>query len=152
MELAPRTGERNIPALVIAVAATLGLLLWMTNQDPVPHGPLIGAMIALVATIAWVITILPPTGGASIDWRETALAKQTGDCYSPLAGATAGLFVVAVIVWWSGAEALPIAICVGLLCLVQPALRRPGLLAALVVTALYLPMLGAFGLLSLIHI
>jgi 4-amino-4-deoxy-L-arabinose transferase-like glycosyltransferase len=133
-------------ALIVAVTATLGMALWMANRQPFPFGPFWGTLITLLATTAWVVWLVPTPGGASIAWRQTTLGTQPGERLSPLAWAGLALAVMIAGAAIGGYPRLPITIAVALLCLVAPALRRPGLLVMLMICSLYLPLLGTTSL------
>ncbi len=129
-------------ALLIAVAATTALALWMANRDPFPLGTLTGTLIALVAAGAWTAWLVPRPGGDAIGWTQTTLGALPGERL-PLAGwlGLAGVtLVVGTLV--GGVSGLPITVLAAIAWLVPPALRRPGLLAMVVIAALYAPLLG----------
>ena len=133
-------------ALVAAVAATVAMALWMANREPFSFGPLWGAMISLVAVTAWVAWLVPTPEGSATGWRETALGKRADERLSPM---VCGGMALAVLIGGAsigGYERLPITIILALLCLVPPALRRPGLLVMIVICAIYLPLLGTTSL------
>jgi 4-amino-4-deoxy-L-arabinose transferase-like glycosyltransferase len=138
--------SKKLVVLVVAVAATVAMALWMARREPFAFGPLWGALITLVATTAWVAWLVPTPQGAVIAWRKTALGKQPGERLSP--GASAGLALAVVIAGASfgGYDRLPITIVLALLCFVPPALRRPGLLVMIAICAIYLPLLGTSSL------
>jgi len=133
-------------ALIMAIGATLAMVLWMAIREPFPFGPLWGALIALLATSSWVAWLVPTPPGPTTVWRETTLGARPGERLSPLASATLALAVVVAGAALGGYERLPITIAVALLCFLPPALERPGLLAMLAIGALYLPLLGTTGL------
>lgn len=122
------------------------MVLWMANRDPFSFGPLWGTLIAFVASVAWVAWSVPGPTGDAVSWRGTTLAKRPGELVSPLASAVLATLVLVMGSWVGGYDALPVTICIALLCLVPPALRRPGLLVLVIVSALYLPLLGSYGL------
>jgi len=122
------------------------MVLWMANRDPFFLGPLWGTLIALVASVAWVVWFVPTSSVDPVSWRNTTLGKQPGERVSLVTAAALAAAVVAIGSWLGGYEGMPVTICIALLCLVPPALRRPGLLALVIVSALYLPLLGTYGL------
>jgi len=130
----------------VAVLTSVAMVLWMANRDRFFLGLLWGTLIALVASAAWVAWLTPGPAVDPVSWRSTTLAKQPGERISPLASAALAIAVLATGGWLGGYDGLPLTICIALLCLVPPALRRPGLLVLIVVSALYLPLLGAYGL------
>jgi 4-amino-4-deoxy-L-arabinose transferase-like glycosyltransferase len=132
--------------LAAAIAATVAMTLWMANREPFSFGPLWGALITLLAATAWVAWLVPTPEGAAIEWRETALGKRADERWSPMVFAGMALAVLIVGASIGGYERLPISILLALLCLVPPALRRPGLLVMIAICAIYLPLLGTTGL------
>ncbi|MCZ6806712.1 MAG: glycosyltransferase family 39 protein, partial [Deltaproteobacteria bacterium] len=138
--------SKKVTALVVAVLVSVAMVLWMANRDPFSFGPLWGTLIAFVASVAWVAWSVPGPPGDTVSWRGTTLAKQPGELISPLASAVLATLVLVIGGWVGGYDALPVTICIALLCLVPPALRRPGLLVLMVVSVLYLPLLGSYGL------
>jgi 4-amino-4-deoxy-L-arabinose transferase-like glycosyltransferase len=137
---------KKLIALAVAIAATVALTLWMANHEPFPFGPLWGALIALVAVTAWVAWLVPTPEGEATGWRETALGKRADERLSPMVSAGMALAVLVVGASIGGYERLPLTILLALLCLVPPALRRPGLLVMVAVCAIYLPLLGTTSL------
>jgi len=137
---------KALVALIVAVAATVAMLLWMANREPFSFGPLWGALITLVATTAWVAWLVPIPEGVAIPWRETTLGKRRDEHLPPMAAAGLALLVVAGGAAIGGYERLPITIGLALLCLVPAALRRPGLLVMIAICALYMPLLGTTSL------
>ncbi len=83
-----------------------------------------------------------------VDWRDTALAPLPGEpaALAPMLS----LFVAALVLisggWTYGYAGLPYVIGAALLVLCPAAWRRPGLLVFVVVSAMYLPLMGAFSL------
>lgn len=133
-------------ALIAALSMTVAMALWMANREPFAFGPLWGSLITFIAASSWVAWLVPRSEGAVTDWRDTFLGKRPGEPLSPVvatamamvalvAGATIGRF-----------EHLPITILVALLCLVPPALQRPGLLVMIIICVIYLPLLGTTSL------
>jgi len=137
--------KKRLP-LFTALGATVTMVLWMANREPFAFGPLWGALIALLATTAWVAWLVPAHEGIATPWRQTTLGKRPGERMSLAVSAGLALFV-----WIAGAaiggyERLPITIVLGLLCLVPAGLRRPGLLVMIGICAIYLPLLGTTSL------
>jgi len=126
--------------------ASVAMVLWMANRDPFFLGPLWGTLIALVASVAWVAWLVPMPTGDPVPWRETTLGKQPGEAVSPVVAGALAAVVIAIGFSVGGYDRLPITICVALVCLVPPALRRPGLLVLVVIVAIYLPLLGTYSL------
>ncbi|MGB5698024.1 MAG: glycosyltransferase family 39 protein [Polyangiales bacterium] len=133
-------------ALLVAVAATVAMVLWMANRQPFRFGPAWGSLIAVIASAAWVAWLVPTPDGPVTSWRETALAKRADERLPPLVSAGIALVVLVVGTWVGGYEHLPLTILLALLGLVPPALRRPGMLVMLSVSAIYLPLLGTTSL------
>jgi 4-amino-4-deoxy-L-arabinose transferase-like glycosyltransferase len=133
-------------ALIVAIAMTGAMALWMANREPFAFGPLWGALITFVATTAWVAWLVPTSGGVATGWRDTALGKRQGEALSPVASAAIAMTALLAGALIGGYEHLPITILVALLCLVPPAVRRPGLLVMIVICAVYLPLLGTTSL------
>ncbi len=147
MPRAERTKEpKKVTALVVAVLASVAMVLWMANRDPFFLGPLWGTLIALVASVAWVAWLVPTPPGEPIDWRQTTFGKRQGERVSPVTAAALAAAVVVIGFSVGGYDRLPITISAALICLVPPALRRPGLLVLVFVSAIYLPLLGTYGL------
>jgi 4-amino-4-deoxy-L-arabinose transferase-like glycosyltransferase len=138
--------RKNLGHLMTALVATLGMLLWMANREPFAFGPLWGALIAVVASTAWVTWLVPETQGALIPWRETTLGQQPGELVSPVASITLALTVLIVGASIGGYDHLPIAIVLSLLCLVPSSVWRPGLCVMVAICAIYLPLLGTTSL------
>ena len=132
--------------MVVAVLASVAMVLWMAKRDPFFLGPLWGTLIALVASAGWVAWLVPVPSGDPVPWRETTLGKKPGEVISPIAAGALAAAVVAIGCLVGGYDGLPITICVALACLVPPALRRPGLLVLIIVSAIYLPLLGTYSL------
>ncbi|MGB3051232.1 MAG: glycosyltransferase family 39 protein [Polyangiales bacterium] len=137
---------KNLIRLLTAVAATLGMVLWMANREPFAFGPLWGALIAILATTAWVAWLVPVTRGVVVPWRETTLGRQPGEVVSPVASIALTLAVLILGAAIGGYERLPITVVVALLCLVPASLRRPGLMVMIAICAIYVPLLGTTSL------
>lgn len=133
-------------APITAIGATLAMALWMANRDPVPRGPLWGAMLALLAAGAWTSWWVPAAEGPARSWRDTALGPRADERSPPWVWALLALLVLVTGSLLGGHGTLPLTIALALVCLVPPALHRPGLAVMLVVAGLYLPMLGVTGL------
>jgi 4-amino-4-deoxy-L-arabinose transferase-like glycosyltransferase len=129
-----------------ALAATMALGLWMTNREPVPLGPLWATLIASIASAAWVYWLVREPEGPPRDWRRTSLGPKPGERGSPLAWAGLALAVLVFGCVVGGYERLPLTLVLALLCLVPPAVRRPGLAVLLAISVLYVPLAGATGL------
>jgi len=136
-------GKRFV--LIVAIATTVAMALWMANREPFALGTLFGTIIALVAASAWTAWLVPmgaASNGLAVSWRETTLGAKPGEPLSLVSWvglALATLIIGAVV---GGYEWLPITTLVGLLWLLPPALRRSGLLVLVVVAVIYVPLLG----------
>ncbi len=140
------TTLRNPVALVTALTASVGMALWMANREPFPLGPLWGALIVVVASVAWVAWLVPAPMGPAKAWTDTELGRHPDERFSPVSWLGVALVVLGVGAGIGGYEALPIAIVLALLCLIPPALRRPGLLVLIAIALIYIPLLGTTGL------
>ena len=138
--------RKNFVRLLTALVATLGMGLWMANREPFAFGPLWGALIALIATAAWVAWLVPEAPGARVPWRETTIGRMPGEVLSPVASIALALAVLIMGAAIGGYERLPFTVLVALLCLVPASLRRPGLLVMIAICAIYLPLLGTTSL------
>ena len=94
--------SKKVTALVVAVLASVAMVLWMANRDPFSFGPLWGTLIAFVASVAWVAWLVPGPTGDAVSWRGTTLAKQPGELVSPLASAVLATLVLVIGSWVGG--------------------------------------------------
>jgi len=141
------TGRPEKPAtLLTALAATVGMALWMANREPVWLGPIWGGSITVLAVTAWVAWLIPASNGEAISWRDTGLGKLPGERLSLAAVVGLALLVLVGGLAFGGYEGLPVTIALSLICLVPASLRRPGLLVMLLICAMYAPLLGATSL------
>lgn len=131
---------------VVAVLGTIAMTLWMSNPEPLPLGPLWGAVIAAITSGAWTVFAVSGSSEPPRAARVTCLAKREDERFSPLAWAAFALLVLIAGAALGGYDALPLTILSSLCCLGPPARHRPGLAVMLVVAALYLPLLGVTGL------
>ncbi|TNF62351.1 MAG: hypothetical protein EP303_04175, partial [Deltaproteobacteria bacterium] len=138
--------SKKLTAPLMAAAATVAMTLWMANREPFSFGTLWGTLITLVASAAWVAWLVPTPEGAATSWRETTLGRQRGERISPIASAGLALAVLILGASIGGYDRLPVTIVLALLCLVPPALRRPGLAVMIAICAIYLPLLGTTSL------
>ena len=139
------TSQKHL-VLATAVAATVAMALWMANREPFWLGPLWGTLITWVATASWVAWLVPTPEAEATAWSATTLGKRADERLSPLAAAGLSIVVIAVGAAVAGYEGLPITILLALLCLIPPAVRRPGLLVMIAICAMYLPLLGTTSL------
>lgn len=140
-----RPGSRRLP-LATAVTATVALGLWMSNRDPVPWGPLWGSLIACIASVTWVYWLVPQPTGAPRDAPRRSLGELLGALGPILAWTGLGLGVLVLGCLLGGYAHLPLTLVLTLLCLVPPALERPGLAVLLAVSLVYVPLAGITGL------
>jgi 4-amino-4-deoxy-L-arabinose transferase-like glycosyltransferase len=141
--------RRNWTAgLAILLGGGLAFVL-MANDGQVRHGALIGGL-GLLASIAGLLRVLGLLAARqdAIALPQDALHAQAGEprWAAPRLAVPAALVALLAIVALFGAAGVPFAIAAALLLLLPAALRRPGLLLFVVVSALYLPLLGTFGL------
>jgi 4-amino-4-deoxy-L-arabinose transferase-like glycosyltransferase len=139
-----KSGTRAV--LALAVAATVGMALWMANREPFWLGPLWGTLITLVAAGSWVAWLVATPDTEATAWSATSLGKRPGERISPVASAGLAAAVGAAGAAIGGYEGLPITILLALLCFIPPALQRPGLLVMIAICAIYLPLLGTTSL------
>ena len=133
--------------LLVAILASTAIVLWMANRAPFVRGALWGTGVALLASSAWVAWLIPPQPAQrAISWRQTQLARKPGEKISPGVSVIGATFTLLVGGKLGGFASLPVVILAALAWFVPVALRRPGLLVLLVVSALYLPGLGSYGL------
>src|SRR6185436_2488681 len=87
-------------------------------------------------------------GEAPIELASTSFYALPGEAAwrAPRVSVPVALLVLALVVAILGGHGLPLAIALALLVLLPSALRRPGLLLFVLASALYLPLLGRFGL------
>ncbi|MFW2386725.1 MAG: ArnT family glycosyltransferase [Polyangiales bacterium] len=141
------TGRPEKPAtLLTALAATVGMALWMANREPVWLGPVWGGSITVLAVTAWVAWLIPASHSDAISWRDTGLGKLPGERLSLAAVIGLALLVLVGGTAFGGYEGLPVTIVLSLICLIPASLRRPGLLVMLLICAMYAPLLGATSL------
>ncbi|MDD9935912.1 MAG: glycosyltransferase family 39 protein [Myxococcales bacterium] len=151
---APKAGLRQLlkaryrPALLALASGTVVFVL-MANQDQVPRGTLWGGL-ALALCVAAMLRTMGELGPRSdaIPLAETWLGAMPGErpWLSPLRALPGACALALGAAFVLGAGALPVAILLGLAWLTPAALKRPGLLVFVLVSLLYLPLLGAFGL------
>lgn len=148
---APAAGSlrRNWKPGLVALLGCGGAFALMANDGQVRHGSLLGGL-SLLAGIAGLLRILGLLGhrGAAVPLSETPFSAQPGEpaWAAPRISVLAALCVLFAVGLLLGFAGLPFAIGAALLLLVAPAMRRPGLLVFVVVSLLYLPLLGTYGL------
>jgi 4-amino-4-deoxy-L-arabinose transferase-like glycosyltransferase len=133
----------------IGLLCGVGLFLLMSNSGQVRHGVAYGTLL-LAGTIGGLFAALnllvQPPDARSL--RDTAFFPLPGEPRWAAPSWTLGAALVAVVAITAvlGGHGLPIGIGVALAILFVSALRRPGLMVFVVASALYLPLLGTFGL------
>jgi len=140
--------RRYRAGLAIVVGGGLSFAL-MANEGQVRHGALIGGLGLIVC----ILGLLRALG--LLEAREDAVAlshaafhAQPGEpaWAAPRVAVLLALIVLIAVSVLFGAAGVPYAIAAALLLLLPGALRRPGLLLFVIVSALYLPLLGTYGL------
>ena len=134
--------------LAILLGGGLAFVL-MANDGQLRHGALIGSLGLLVCVggLLRALGLLADRADA-LALPQTVLHAQDGEPVwaAPRLAVPVALLVLIAICVLFGAAGAPFAIAAALLLLLPAALRRPGLLLFVVVSALYLPLLGTFGL------
>ncbi len=148
--VAPQSGPRPWRAALLAVLGGGGTFVLMSNQEQVPHGALYGLGLLLlgIGGLLRLLGMFHAQDEPSIAFAQTAYYPLPGEpswC-APRVLLPASLLVLALLWVVLGGHGLPYAIAVALAVLLPAALRRPGLLVFVVASALYLPLLGRFGL------
>jgi len=143
-----RKRQTAVGAAMLAVGSFTAFIL-MARPGHVAHGPLWGLAAVLVA-VAGLLELIGPLwrGAGAVPFASTTVWRKEGEpiVMSPLIGGAVGLVVLVSGAAMFGYGGLPWTIVVALLCLVPAAFRRPGLLVAVIVCLLYLPLLGVYGL------
>ncbi len=126
-----------------------GVFLLMSNEGQVPHAALYGlllmcgAVLGLCSALGMLTANADATPLGATSWG--ALPDEPSWA-APRRTVPTALALVVLIPLMFGGVRLPLAICAALLALLISALRRPALLVFVIASALYLPMLGAYGL------
>ncbi|MBN1655947.1 MAG: glycosyltransferase family 39 protein [Deltaproteobacteria bacterium] len=144
------TKRLRLRGLLLFIAGITPLFLMMANDKQLPHGTLYG-FIALLFAILGVLDLLglfyqPPPLVVSI--RDTALCRLEGELRwtAPVLTFPIALVVGLLLLVVLGPIHLPWIIGAALCIIGLSAIRRPALLVLVVVSFIYLPMLGAYGL------
>jgi 4-amino-4-deoxy-L-arabinose transferase-like glycosyltransferase len=134
----------------LAVAGLTIIFLLMAHEGQVPRGPLWGGLALLAAAFGLCVAfgwMLAGDGDApAADGGAVGPHTTEPRWAAPLPWVLASALIAIVGGMLGGGAALPYVIPVALAALIPPALRRPGLLVFVIVSAVYLPMLGAYGL------
>ena len=136
---------------MLALAAGGGVLVLMANQRQLRFGALYGALLLLVSvgSLLRALGMLRPVGdSAPISVLERLFRPLPGEpsWAAPQTTVPLSLVVLGAVAAVLGGHGLPWAIALALCVLFVSALRRPGWLVFVVASALYLPLLGKFGL------
>ena len=148
-EQSRRTTRRGI-GIAILVFGSLATLLMMANQEQLPHGPLYGMVTMLVAAfgVVWTLGLFHRESADAVPIQKTVLSRVGSEpaFLEPRYAATLSVTILLAGGILLGYPALPWVISAALLALVPSAISRPGLLVFVIVSFLYLPFLGAYGL------
>jgi 4-amino-4-deoxy-L-arabinose transferase-like glycosyltransferase len=127
----------------------IGVFLLMSLEGQVPHATVYGSVLLLgfVFGLFSMLNLLEPPVGA-VALRDTSWAPLPGEprWAAPQRTVVVALIVLSSIVLVLGGHSLPLGICLALAILFISAVRRPGLMVFVVASALYLPLLGRYGL------
>jgi 4-amino-4-deoxy-L-arabinose transferase-like glycosyltransferase len=144
------TLHRRLIGAGIFLAAAFAVFVLMAREGQLTRATFYGLLLMLLAA-GGLLSALGVTGdddGDDIRLSQTSWGPLPGEprwC-APLYTAPAALALVLVPALALGPATLPAAIIAALLPLSVPAVRRPGLLVFVVVSAIYLPLLGVYGL------
>lgn len=147
-------GSSPLSKLVFALVAALGalaLFLQHAMPRPLPHGALVGLGAALVAAIGvagFSGAIGFARGASRRRSGDGGLGRLPGEHWLVSLRVALPLSVAVLVggVALFGYGGLPVTITCALVALLPPAARRPGLLLAVLVSLLYLPLLGVSAL------
>ena len=149
---APVPRARRLRGAAIFLAGALGAFLLMANVEQLGSGGFLGLISLLVAAFglleAFGLFMVPSGEEAARSWRDTSLGRFEGEpfVFPPLVAGPAALAVLVVGSLTAGYEGAAATLLASLALLVPAALRRSGLLVFVVLSALYLPLLGVPGL------
>jgi 4-amino-4-deoxy-L-arabinose transferase-like glycosyltransferase len=134
---------------VFGFLCVFGCFLLMAREGHTPHGTVFGSLLLVgaVAGLCAALGLLAP-GPDAIAVRDTALYPLPDEprWFAPIITVPAAVLIVVLLTAAFGTAALPGAIIAALLVLLLSAWRRPGLFVVVLSSALYLPLLGSFGL------
>ncbi|MFK7989830.1 MAG: ArnT family glycosyltransferase [Sandaracinaceae bacterium] len=145
----PPSADRRwrIARALLAPLGFGGTFLLMANEGQVSHGPLYGILTTLVGVFG-LLALVPAKDGEATPVQKTALFALEGEplfCSPVITAPIAlGLFIVGALA--GGYDGLTVTVLVALVPLFVSALRRPGLMAAVVAAGVLLPFLGVYGL------
>jgi 4-amino-4-deoxy-L-arabinose transferase-like glycosyltransferase len=134
----------------MAAAGVAVTFLLMAHDGQVARGPLWGALALLVASAGLLLALglALAHDDDTVALGQAAPGRLEGEprWTAPGPWVAAAVLIAVVGGMVGGDSALPHVILLALAALVPPALRRPGLLVFVIVSAVYLPQLGAYGL------
>ncbi|MFW5920967.1 MAG: ArnT family glycosyltransferase, partial [Polyangiales bacterium] len=145
----PRSPHRLRGGILFGVG-TLATLLMMANGEQLPHGPLFGIITMLVAAFGLVdlLGLFAEKAEDAPPVADTVFGRLEGEpaWAEPRYTATVAICILIAGAILGGYDGLPYAVLAACAALLPSAVRRPGLLVFAVVTAIYLPLLGTYGL------
>lgn len=146
------TARIKLGAAVVSLLGGIAAFLLMANEAQVPRGALWG-LFAMLVCVAGALRALGLLGRARDDedaiplsatsWQ--ALPGEVAWC-APRVAVPVAFAVVVALGETLGSHQLPWILLLGLVLLLPAAARRPGLFGFVLVSILYLPLLGTFGL------
>ncbi len=149
-----KTSARKRRAVVsgFGLLCGAGVFLLMSREGQLPHGTLYGGVL-LTGTLLGLFALLnilepKPDDPEPLTLRETSWFGLPGEAAwaTPRFTVPVAMIVLIASMLVLGGHSLPLGICLALAVLFVSAVRRPGLLVFVVVSALYLPLLGSYGL------
>lgn len=148
----PLAKERALGALLMLLGYG-GAFLMMANSEQVFRGPLYGIFLCLLGTVGFVFLVDGPHVGRVVPFASSAFARKSDEPLFMAPVVTVPIAVVLAVALLMGLRdvhgfdaAAAIAVLAGLAVLALSAYRRPTLLLTVIVTAVYLPRLGAYPL------
>jgi 4-amino-4-deoxy-L-arabinose transferase-like glycosyltransferase len=133
----------------VGLACASGVFLLMAHEGQLRHAALLGVplMLGVVWGLCAALGLFSPPG-QPVSLKETSFYPLPGESAwaAPCRTLPAAVAALLLLGFSLGGSGLPIAIGVALAILFVSALRRPALLVFVVVSAIYLPLLGAYGL------
>jgi 4-amino-4-deoxy-L-arabinose transferase-like glycosyltransferase len=133
----------------IGLLCGIGVFLLMSHEGQLPHATVYGSvlLVGFVFGLFSMLNLLEPPHGA-VELRDTSWCPLPGEprWAAPQTTVWAALIAISGIVLLFSGHALPYGVCVALAILFVSALRRPGLMVFVVASAMYLPLLGRYGL------
>ncbi len=138
---------RLIPTLAALVGSAV-LFLMMAREGHLPFGPGRGIVVALVAAWGWATLFVAPREQGAKSWRTTVFGSTSGEAPWTNLSFGVGASVIALVggIAVAGYDGLPVTILIALALLLPASMSRPGLLVFVIVSAIYLPLLGTYAL------